>query len=60
MPAPSIIEGRPMNETLPILRWGRTGRCRRARLSQPLMIAPAPIVSDDPTYQKPESGESRC
>jgi hypothetical protein len=30
-----------------------------ARLSQPLVIAPAPLVFDSRTYQKHESGESR-
>jgi hypothetical protein len=59
MPAPSIIEGRPMYQTSPILRWGRTGRCRRARLSHVLMSTPAPVVSDSQPYQKPESGEGR-
>jgi hypothetical protein len=42
-----------------LVRWGRTSRCRRARLSQSLIITPAPLVSDSPSYQKPESGESR-
>jgi hypothetical protein len=40
-----------------VLRWGRTSRCRWARLS-PLLI-PAPIISDSSPYQKPESGEGR-
>jgi hypothetical protein len=42
-----------------LVRWGRTSRCWRVRLSQLLMRTPAPVISDGPPYQKPESGEGR-
>jgi hypothetical protein len=42
-----------------LVRWGHTSCGRRVRLSQLLMSTPAPLVSDSPPYQKPESGEGR-
>ena len=42
-----------------LVRRCRTSRRRRARLSPLLMSTPAPVVSDSPPYQKPESGEGR-
>jgi hypothetical protein len=51
MPFQASSRDDPLNQTLPILRWGRTGRCRRAQLSQSLMMAPAPLVSDSDPYR---------
>jgi hypothetical protein len=42
-----------------LVRWGRTSRCWRARLGLLLIITPTPAMSDNPPYQKPESGHGR-
>jgi hypothetical protein len=41
-----------------LLRWGRTSRRGRARLSPPPLINPR-VISDGPPYQKPKGGEGR-
>jgi hypothetical protein len=43
----------------PLARWCRTSRCWRARLGLLLIITPTPAMSDNPPYQKPESGHGR-
>jgi hypothetical protein len=40
------------------VRRSRAGRCRRARLGDPLILN-TPVVSDKAPYQKPESREER-